>query len=104
MKRIKNGKYDEKPVKAPANKFCATFTKLKRNTSYCFKIRTCYEFRISKWSKEIETKTRIYKGIKATLSPVVRAIGTATSPILMPFVTGAAAAAGEMVEEKILEV
>ena len=54
-------------VKIPSNKFRAIFKNLRQNTSYCFKIRTCYEPRISEWSNEIEASTcyEKYKGVKA---------------------------------------
>ena len=93
MRRTKKGNYsDVKPVKAPANKFSATFTKLKQSTHYCFKIRTCNGLHASAWSEEIESNTRIHKGIKAVLSPVVWALGTVTSPLLTP-IGGAGVAA-----------
>ena len=100
MIRTKKGYYsDVKPVKAPANKFSATFTKLKQNTHYCFKICTCNGFHASAWSEEIETNTRIHKGIKAVLSPIVWALGTATSPILTPI--GGAGVAAIVAHEKV---
>ena len=74
----------EPPVKAPANKFSTTFTKLSHNTYYYFKIRTCNGLHASKWSEETEANTRIHKGIKALISPAVWALGTVASPIMMP--------------------
>ena len=90
-KRRKKDDYDENPITVPANKFSATFTKLKHNTNYCFRVRTCNGIHESDWSEEIETNTRIHKGIKAVLSPAVWAAGTVASPILTPIATGAAA-------------
>ena len=98
MKKTRKGSYDEKPITVPANKFSATFTNLKHKTYYCFRVRTCNGTHASTWSKDIETNTRIHKGIKAALSPVVWAVGTATAPILMPI--GAGMAAGEVGKEK----
>ena len=92
VRKTKNSKYsDTEPVKAPANKLSVTFTKLKHNTYYKFKICTCNGIHVSPWSEEIETNTRIHKGIKALLSPAVWALGTVTSPILTPIGVGVAA-------------
>ena len=99
-RRTKKGSYsDVKPVKAPANKFSATFTKLKQSTHYCFKIRTCNGLHASAWSEEIESNTRIHKGIKAALSPAVWLLGTATSPLLTPI--GGAGAAALVAHDKV---
>ena len=75
-------------VKAPADKFSATFTKLRHNTFYYFKIRSCNELRVGAWSEEIKTNTRIHKGIKAVISPAVWLLGTVTSPIAFAIVLG----------------
>ena len=92
IRKTKNGKYsDAKAVKAPANKLSVTFTNLKHNTFYNFKIRTCNGIHVSPWSEETEANTRIHKGIKAVLSPAVWALGTVTSPILTPIGVGVAA-------------
>ena len=84
-RRVINNMYGKELVKVPANKlkFSATFKNLRQNTSYCFKIRTCYEVRISEWSREIEASTcsEKYKSAKATLSPIVKAIGAAKNQI-----------------------
>ena len=98
MKKTRKGSYDEKPITVPANKFSATFTNLKHNTRYCFRVRTCNGTRASTWSKDIETNTRIHKGIKAAFAPVVWIVGTATAPIVMPIAAGMAA--GEIRKEK----
>ena len=87
----KKDKY-EKPITIPANKFSATFTKLKQNTKYFFRVRTCNgTLHASDWSEEIEANTRIHKGIKAAFSPVIWAVGTVASPVLTPIATGAVA-------------
>ena len=92
MRRTKKRSYsDAKPVKVPTNKFSATFTRLDHNTYYYFKIRTCNGLHASTWSEEIETNTRIHKGIKAALSPAVWALGTVASPILTPIGAGVVA-------------
>ena len=88
--RTKKGKYSNEALKVSHDKFSVTFTKLKQNTHYCFKVRTCNDHNASAWS-EIETNTRIHKGIKAALSPAVWALGTVASPILTPIGTGAIA-------------
>ena len=106
VSRTKTDNYkNENIVKAPANKFSATFINLKHKTYYYFKIRTCNDCYASEWSEEVETNTRIHKGIKAGLSPLVWAAGTVTSPLvslLMPVIApvGAAVAAGEAASEK----
>jgi len=95
VKRTKKGNYDEKPFKVPANKFSATFTNLKHNTHYCFKVRTRNGLHVSAWSQEIVTNTRIHKAIKAAFSPAVWTLGTVTSPITAPFIAiGGGVAAG----------
>ena len=92
MRRTKKGDYNNsKLVKASAKKFSATFTKLDHNTYYYFKIRTCNGLNASAWSNEIETNTRIHKGIKAALSPAVWALGAVASPILTPIRAGVVA-------------
>ena len=95
--RTKKGNYTKEAFKVPANKFSVTFTKLKQNTHYCFKVRTCNGPHASAWSNEIETNTRIHKGIKAVFSPAVWALGTVASPFLTPIATGALA--GEVANE-----
>ena len=92
MKRMSKGYYNEKPIKVPVNKLSVTFTKLKHKTYYCFKVRACNGLYTSNWSEEIETNTRIHKGIKAALSPVVWAVGTVASPVVMPLASGVATA------------
>ena len=89
MKRTKKDKYDGKRITIPANKFSATFIKLKQNTHYCFAIRTCNGSHASGWM-QIESNTRIHKPIKAAFSPLWP-LGTAGSPIITPLVSGAAA-------------
>ena len=86
--RTKKGNYTKEAVKVPANKFSVTFTKLNQNTYYCFRARTCNGPHASAWSEEIETNTRIHKGIKAVFSPAVWALGTMASPFLTPIGTG----------------
>ena len=83
-RRVKNDMHGKELVKIPSNKFRAIFKNLRQNTSYYFKIRTCYEPRISEWSNEIEASTcsEKYKGVKAVLSaPVAKVMGIAKSPI-----------------------
>ena len=83
-RRVKNDMHGKELVKIPSNKFRAIFKNLRQNTSYYFKIRTCYEPRISEWSNEIEASTcsEKYKGVKAVLSaPVTKVMGIAKSPI-----------------------
>ena len=89
MKKTKKGEYFEEPITIPANKFSATFTKLKQNTNYCFAVRTCNGSLASNWVL-IESNTRIHKAIKAAFSPAVWALGTAGSPIIIPLVSGVA--------------
>ena len=89
----KDSKDEEKPIPIPANKLSATFTKLKQNTHYCFKVRACNGNYASSWSEEIEANTRIHKAIKAALSPVVWAAGTAASPFVASVASGVAAGA-----------
>ena len=86
--RTKKGNYSNEALKVPPNKFSVTYTKLKQNTYYYFKVRTCNGPYASEWSKEVETNTRIHKGIKAALSPAMWALGTVASPILTPIGTG----------------
>jgi len=86
VKRTKKGNYDEKPLEVPANKFSATFTNLKHNTHYYFKVRSCIGSHVSAWSQEIETNTRIHKAIKAAFSPAVWTLGTVASPFAAPFI------------------
>ena len=91
-KRTKKGNSDEEmPIKIPAHKLSATFTKLKQNTHYYFKVRACNGSYTSSWSREIEENTRIHKAVKAVLSPVVWAAGTVASPIITPITSGAVA-------------
>ena len=68
--RTKKGNYSNEALKVPPNKFSVTYTKLKQNTYYYFKVRTCNALYASAWSEEIETNTRAHKSIKAVLSPV----------------------------------
>ena len=75
-------------VKVAADKFSATFTKLKHNTYYYFKIRSCYGLEFSTWSEEIKANTRIHKGIKAALSPLVWAGCTLTAPVSLGVLYG----------------
>ena len=89
--------YYEIAIVVPDIKLSATFTKLDQQTKYYFKVRTCNGFYTSDWSDEIEAKTRVHKAIKAALSPLVWAVGTVTSPLVMSL--GAGAAAGKAVHE-----
>ena len=88
-KKSKNG--EEKPNIINADKLSATFTKLKQNTHYCFKVHACNGSYASSWSKEVEANTRIHKAIKATLSPAVWVAGTIASPVIISVTTGAVA-------------
>ena len=91
MMRRRKGVYNdsEKPIKLPAEKLSATFTNLKHNTHYCFKIRGCNgQHYTSVWSEEIEANTQISKVIKAVASPAVWAAGTVAAPITITVLGG----------------
>ena len=92
VKRTKRDNYDEKKaITIPADKLSATFTKLKQNTYYYFKIRACNGSYVSSWSGQIEAHTRIHKGVKVALSPLAWVAGTLASPVITPITTGAVA-------------
>lgn len=89
LKRTKKGKYDEKAVEVPGNKLSATFTNLKHNTHYYFKIRACNsESYTSNWSGEIIANTRLSKVVKAAVSPLVFAAGTVAAPFVTTITGG----------------
>ena len=102
VRRTKTENYNnENLVKVPANKFSATFINLKHNTYYNFKVRTCNGIYASEWSEEVETNTRIHKGIKAALSPAVWALSTVATPFLsLALPIGTAVVAGQAANEK----
>ena len=77
----KNHFNDLNIVKASANKFSATFNKLKQNTYYYFKIRSCHGHNVSAWSEEIKANTRMHIGIKVAFAPALCAISTVAFPI-----------------------
>ena len=90
LKRTKKGKYNEKAVEVPGNKLSATFTNLKHNTEYYFKIRACNnESYTSNWSNEIVANTRLSKAIKTAASPLVFAAGTIAAPLVTTITVGA---------------
>ena len=84
----------------------ATFVNLKHNTYYYFKVRIYNDIYAGEWSEEVETNTRIHKGIKAALSPAVWALGTVALPLLttvmitsLALPIAAAVAAGQAANE-----
>lgn len=88
MGRAKKGKYIEKPITKVVSKCSATFSDLKPNTDYCFKVRACNGSNVIRWSRGVEANTQVHKAIKAAFSPGIWAFATVLAAIIVPITGG----------------